>query len=267
MANILNMHQHKEENQNQNQNQNQNHNQNKTNEVILDELQKYMLYSNNKYNKPIEKLDYVKVEKVEKVEQLIVKSKNDFFYPEQKDQLFWCYYIIKNGFAAYEYPGTTSYANEKKEKFECIELLRKNKQTLKENKIKNIKEDVEDELAQKSMISRKTFIALCSIEKQNVLYIENNKYFDIFTNLTNALSYHVVHCIKGKYCIETDISQDQIEKYKSTLFKCDNFEKPLKAISYYKLNELVDICKYLVLVTEFNKKTKKELYELLMENL
>jgi hypothetical protein len=235
----------------------------------VDELQKYMLYSTNKYNNPVEKLDYVKVEKVAKVEKVepILKSNHDFFYPEQKDQLFWCYYIIKNGFAAYEYPGTTSYANEKKEKFECIELLRKNKQTLKENKIKNIKEDVEDELAQKSMISRKTFIALCSIEKQNVLYIENNKYFDIFTDTTNALSYHVVHCIKGKYCYETDISQTQIEKYKSSLFKCDNFEKPLKAISYYKLNELVDICKYLVLVTDFNKKTKKELYELLMEKL
>ena len=117
------------------------------------------------------------------------------------------------------------------------------------------------------MISRKTFIALCSIEKQNVLYIENNKYFDIFTDTTNVLSYHVVHCIKGKYCYETDISQTQIEKYKSTLFKCDNFEKPLKAISYYKLNELVDICKYLVLIADFNKKTKKELYELLMEKL
>lgn len=267
------MHQHKEENLKQSQD--------KTNEVI-DELQKYMLYNslvtefNNKYKNPTEQINYIKVEKVEKVDKLeklekvepiLLKSNHDFFYPEQKDQLFWCYYIIKNGFAAYEYPGTTSYANEKKEKFECIELLRKNKQTLKENKIKNIKEDVEDELAQKSMISRKTFIALCSIEKQNVLYIENNKYFDIFTDTTNALSYHVVHCIKGKYCIETDISQIQLEKYKSSLFKCDNFEKPLKAISYYKLNELVDICKYLVLVTDFNKKTKKELYELLMEKL
>jgi hypothetical protein len=264
MANILNMHQHKEEKLKEKLKENLE--QDKPNEII-DELQKYMLYS-NKYNKPMEKIDYIKkLEKVEKLEKVDPSSKNDFFYPEQKDQLFWCYYIIKNGFAAYEYPGTTSYANEKKGKFECIELLRKNKQTLKENKIKNIKEDVEDELAQKSMISRKTFIALCSIEKQNVLYIENNKYFDIFTNLTNALSYHVVHCIKGKYCIETDISQDQIEKYKSTLFKCDNFEKPLKAISYYKLNELVDICKYLVLVDDFNKKTKKELYELLMEKL
>ena len=264
------MHQHKEQNLEQEQEQEQEQIKNKSNKIIVDELQKYMLYSTNKYNKPIEKLDYVKVEKLEKLEKVelkILKSNLDFFYPEQKDQLFWCYYIIKNGFAAYEYPGTTSYANEKKEKFECIELLRKNKQTLKENKIKNIKEDVEDELAQKSMISRKTFIALCSIEKQNVLYIENNKYFDIFTDTTNVLSYHVVHCIKGKYCYETDISQTQIEKYKSTLFKCDNFEKPLKAISYYKLNELVDICKYLVLIADFNKKTKKELYELLMEKL
>ena len=89
----------------------------------------------------------------------------------------------------------------------------------------------------------------------------------MFTDTTNASSYHVVHCIKGKYCYESDISQMQLEKYKTSLFKCDNFEKPLKAISYYKLNELVDICKYLVLVADFNKKTKKELYELLMEKL
>ena len=261
MANILNMHQHKEEKISEKLKHD------KTNEII-NELQKYMLYL-----KPIERVDYKKMDKIEKVEQVVaaltsvVKVEHDFFYPEQKDQLFWCYYIIKNGFAAYEYPGTISYANEKKEKFDCIELLRKNKQTLKDNKIKNIKEDVENELAQKSMISRKTFIALCSIEKQNVLYIENNKYFDIFTDTINASSYHVVHFIKGKYCYESDISQTQLEKYKTSLFKCDNYEKPLKAISYYKLNELVDICKYLVLVADFNKKTKKELYELLMEKL
>ena len=83
----------------------------------------------------------------------------------------------------------------------------------------------------------------------------------------NSLSYHVVHCIKGKYCYETDINQIKIDKYKSSLFKCDNFEKPLKAISYYKLGELIDICKYLNFITDFNKKTKKDLYELLLEKL
>ena len=230
---------------------------------IINDLQQYMIYKQidldikkeNKHN-----------DKFIKIDNIPLQTKSNFFYPEYKDQLFWCYYIIKNGFAAYEYPGNTSYTNEKKEKFECIELLRKNKQTLKENKIKNIKEDIEDELAQKSMISRKTFIALCSIEKQNILYIDNHKYYEIFNDPT-SLSYNIVHCIKGKYCYETDITLSKIEAYKSSLFKCDNFEKPLKAISYYKLNELVDICKYLVLITDFNKKTKKELYELLLEKL
>ena len=107
---------------------------------------------------------------------------------------------------------------------------------------------------------------LHEVEKQNVLYIENNKYFDILVD-PNNLSYHVVHCIKGKYCYESDLSPDKINKYKSSLFKCDNFEKPLKAMSYYKLNELVDICKYLSFVSDFHKKTKKELYELLLERL
>ena len=39
MANILNMHQHKEQEQIKN----------KSNEIIVDELQKYMLYSTNKF--------------------------------------------------------------------------------------------------------------------------------------------------------------------------------------------------------------------------
>ena len=224
---------------------------------IINDLQKYMLYNNN-----ISNVKEINVKEFNIKEKKIVST---FFFPEQKDQLFWCYYIIKNGFGTYEYPGTTSYVNEKKIKFECIESLRLNKQILKEKKIKNIKEDVEDELAQKSTISRKTFIALCSIENHNILYIDNNKYYDIYNSeLTN---YHVVHCIGGKYCYETDITSEIIDKYKSSLFKCDNFEKPLKAISYYKLNELTDICKYLSFITDINKKNKKELYELLLEKL
>ena len=253
MENILNMHQHKEI-------------QNKEEIIeseIINELQPYMFYNIEKKEnivKAFEVKEFINKINTEKI------INSDFFYPEQKDQLFWCYYIFKNGFGAYEYPGTTSYSNEKKVKFECIELLRIHKQILKENKIKNIKEDVENELAQKSTISRKTFIALCSIEKQNILYIENHKYYDILVD-PNSLSYHVVHCIKGKYCYETDINQIKIDKYKSSLFKCDNFEKPLKAISYYKLGELIDICKYLNFITDFNKKTKKDLYELLLEKL
>ncbi len=191
------------------------------------------------------------------------QSGSNFFYPEQTDQLFWCYYIIKNDFKLYEYPGNTSFTNEKIEKFKCIEQLRLKKDILKNKKIKNVKEDIEDELANKQKIGQKTFIALCSIENINVLYIDKNKYFDMTCD--NTKPYHVVHCINGKYCYELELTKEKIDKYISTLFKCDNFEKPLKAFSSYNLSELVDICKHMGLINTDNKKQKKELYTMLLE--
>jgi hypothetical protein len=188
-----------------------------------------------------------------------------FFYPEKKDALFWCFYIIKYGFSMYEFPGNTSFINEKKEKFKCIELLRLNSHILKSKKIKNIKEDIEDDLANKEIIGIKTFIALCSIEKINVLYIHNKKYYDM-NNDPESANYYVIHnTYLNKYCYETDLTNEQINKYKSTLFKCENILKPLNAISYYKASELLDFCKQINLdMNTTTKKTKQELYDLLI---
>jgi len=187
-----------------------------------------------------------------------------FFYPEQKDALFWCFYIIKYGFSMYEFPGNNSFINEKNEKFKCIELLRLNLHILKSKKIKNIKEDIEDELANKEIIGIKTFIALCSIEKINVLYIHNKKYYDMNNNLEST-KYFVIHNTSlNKYCYEMDLTNEQINKYKSTLFKCENILKPLNAISYYKSAELLEFCKKINLDIDPTKKTKKELYDLLI---
>ena len=65
------------------------------------------------------------------------KEVNNFFYPKEKDGLFWCFFIIQNGFEKYEYPDATSFVNEKTTKFKLIEHMRHNKQQLKSKKIKN----------------------------------------------------------------------------------------------------------------------------------
>ena len=202
-----------------------------------------------------------------KVEPVLVVDK--FFTPEQKDSLFWCYFIIKNGFAKYEFPNTTSYVNEKTEKFKCIQLLRDNKQQLKIKKIKNIKEDVEDELANKECIGMKTFIALCVASNINIMYIHKRKCFEAIFDEDNPI--YVIHCTNStnynnstlKYCYEHDCSKETIDKYKSDLFKWESVDKPLKAISSYKSEELVSLCKKLEF-TDLKKKTKKELYEMLV---
>ena len=273
---------------------------------VLTKLQDYMLHSNVLDNSTKHKLTSLSAEKMKKNEvgQIIVSNKvevqttliqemlpisvqvpvpvpvqalpivDNTFHPKEKDALFWCYYIIKNGYGAYVYPNTTSYINEKNEKFKCIQLLRDNKDLLKTKKIKNLKEDVEDDLANKDRIGMKTFIALCIVSKINIVYIHKRKCFEHMHNDEDPV--HVVHS-SNEYCGELNISKEQLDTYRTTLFKWESVDKPLKAVSSYKSDELLDLCIKLVFDNDsdtnatnkqnLKKKTKKELYELLVQNL
>ena len=81
-------------------------------EDILDELKQYMITNNTyipvKIIKPL----------ITPIQLQVQTKKVDFFIPEEKDRLFWIFYIIKNGFSDYEYPGNTSFVKEKEEKLD-----------------------------------------------------------------------------------------------------------------------------------------------------
>jgi len=196
-------------------------------------------------------------------------KKSSMFFPKQKDSLFWCFYIAKHGFSKYEFPNTTSFENEKTIKYECIYKLREKKELLKAKKVKNIKEDVEDDLGSKEKITMKTFLALCIVENLNVLYIHKRKCFHIHSN--DADPWHVIHCIDKpytKYAYETNVTVEQLESYKTEYFKWENYDKPLKAASAYKVEELVQMYKQLTPDKPLDKKQgKKELYEWLVMKL
>jgi hypothetical protein len=235
--------------------------------ILVDKQEKYIhKYQKNELNKMEEKVDIYdsslnkNILSLPQVSQTYRETRNlhnkdvccsytrktpSFFYPKEKDTLFWCFYIIKNGFSQYETPNTTSFVNEKKLKFEYIELLRKNKQVLKLNKVKN-KETIEDELANKEKISEKTFIALCIVENLNVLLIHNKKCFEIKNSNIDADTptaiVHITNSSKGlKYCYEINPSKKNIDNYREKYFKWENIDKHLASMSSYKLNELKEI--------------------------
>jgi len=188
--------------------------------------------------------------------------KNDFFIPKEKDTLFWCFYLIKYGYSQYEYPGNTSFLNEKNVKFKLIEFLRTHKTDLKNHKIKNI-QDIEDELANKEIIGLKTFISLCICSNINIILIDNRKYYELL--IDNEQPFHIIHhnISNNKYSYEININNDKISFYKNNFFKLESFEKPIKSITYYKVEKLVNIYNKLRNNNGENceKKTKKELYE------
>ena len=64
-------------------------------------------------------------------------------------------------------------------------------------------------------------------------------------------------------------TDESITNIRNKFFKLETFDKPIKALSSYKLNELVDICNKLV-IDIFNnitgkQKSKKELYESIIQ--
>jgi len=188
------------------------------------------------------------------------------FIPKQTDSLFVCFYKIINKDFSNE---NITFTLEKNIKIEYVDKLRKNKPILKKNKFASITH-IENQLVNENKIDINTFLTLCVIENINIIYIHNKKYYELI-NTDPEGDTHIIHFLDKLtkygyegYCI------DKIEHYKSTLFKVDNINNPLRSISYYKHQDLIDICNKLAIdtTTETNKnKLKKDLYELIIKSL
>jgi hypothetical protein len=197
-------------------------------------------------------------------------DKSSFYNINKKDTLFWCYYILKYGQTKYEMDvGNQFFSIEKKEKFDAIEKIRKNKDVLKQHKIKPLNE-LESELGTGDIINMKTFIALCILENINILLINNKKIYELKLNDSPP---YVIHKNKNSkiYFLELECSHEKIEIYRTTYYNMNNYEPNLKSLSSYKLEELQDICRRLSIdlsIKEGKKKLlKKDLYELIVMNL
>jgi hypothetical protein len=227
----------------------------------------------------------------------INKNKNNIYKVSQKDSLFWSFYILKYGLIEYETHMLNSlYILEKKEKLNYINIIRQNKHLLKLHKVKLINE-IEDDLANSEIISLKTFFILCLIENINVLLVDNRKYYEIINNEINNndnstinisnidISNNIItkddNIIKtnilyknndsNEYIIESniDINNSKILFYRNNYLYVNCFDNKLKSISSYKLDELLEICRKLNITTineNMKRKTKKELYEMIVLN-
>ena len=247
----------------------QNINGNENYNDVIKNLQDYMLDEAN-----IKKSLEMKVESITKPikdsnkyngELKIKPLKPTLFVPREKDTLFWCFYVMKHKDIKYEMLEYKNILTEKKLKIEYIEKIRKEKQTVKTYKFATLTH-VENNLANENQLDVKTFLTLCAVENLNVLFVKNKTYYELLMNDTNDL--HCVHLLQN-YKYGYEINPIGAEQMKTTLYKLDNIDKPIKAMSGYKLSELIEICTKLAIdVTnkETNKsKGKKELYEAIVQ--
>lgn len=237
---------------------------------VMKKLQDYMLDEVNikkalemKFgstnNKPIKESNKVNYEKE------ALSKKPSIFIPREKDTLFWCFYLMKHGDVKYEMLEHKNILTEKNLKIEYVEKIRKEKQTVKTYKFATLTH-IENNLANENQLDVKTFLTLCAIENLNVLFVKNKTYYELLMNDTNEL--HTIHLLQN-YKYGHEINPTGAEQIKTTLYKLDNIDKPIKSMSGYKLSELVEICEKLAIETvnkDTNKsKNKKDLYEAIIQ--
>jgi hypothetical protein len=209
-----------------------------------------------------------------------VSTELQYFTPSQSNSLFWCFYIIYNGFASYEYE-SNYFTAEQQFKIQTIEKVKKGegKTSLKEHKIS--KTCFESGLLGSTNINAKTLYALCLCYNLNIFYIYKNTYYEMISSIEKPIHIIKYNAETNNYsiCLPVDIKatetlskhSEYIEKTKEKYWKLDSIDKPLRPVTVYSVQDLVNICSKLdiavICETTNKKKTKAELYSSILQKL
>lgn len=227
-------------------------------------------------------IENIKVKKQKPKDFYKAKQIQKCFIPGKKDQLFWLFYIMLNGFDNYNMIENNSFTIEKETKIEYISKIKINKTMLRNMKFNKLNE-VETELINDEQISLKTFHILCVIENIDFVYLDKHILFSYpsieieelenivaenennETNSKRLRNLHIIHKINDHYGYEF-MNVRLLLNYTKNRLNIENLEHPLYAISHYKLDELKEIALKLniKLHDDFGTLLKKqELYDVI----
>ena len=241
---------------------------------LICDLEPYILNEKNmsiylKYNL---KNYFINDKKNNNIEQPAkINKKITLFVPPEDDSLFWCYYIIKNGDIEYEMLNNKNTLLAKQLKIDYIKIIRDNKLFVKSYKFDTIS-NIESNLANDNNVNIKTIMTLCVIEKINLIFINKNTYFELLMNDSNNI--YIINAIEvntkynKKYGFEF-ANNETLNKIRNSLYQVCSLDKPIKSLSFYKVQDLLNIANKLSIeiinnVTGKNK-TKNELYESIIQ--
>lgn len=199
------------------------------------------------------------------------------------DKLFWIFYKIVNNLNDVDLEHINSFKVMKEFKINSVEKLQTQKNILKNFKIQ--KGLVEDDLTNNEKITFKTFHALCVLYLVNVIVIrDNNTYCVLCTNndekIINLQNYKLLKISNVKMSpgfnnfdidlVNSNTSEEELQEILKSYYAIENIDKPLKAFSNYKLDDLVIIAEKLninIYDEHSKKKKKQELYKNILQKL
>ena len=197
-------------------------------------------------------------------------SESKVIYAREKDTLFWCFYIMKNGVDDYLFMPHRNMVIEKKLKIELIEKLRENKTFIKVNKLGPLTH-IENFLLNETTIDMKTFNALCCFENLSCILSFPNFFCEVNIDTNDDdPNTNIMMLIKneesGKFGFKQNVKQEEVNLVRTTKYRIDNLAKPIKAMTAYKMEELINIAEKLNIEIP-EKSRKKDIYELIVQLL
>ena len=204
----------------------------------------------------------------------VVSTSNVLYTPNVKnDTLLWCAYIMIHGIEKFDCV-ENHYIESNTFKFQMVEYIRTKKVLLKPHKISV--SSVEESLVHKPYINLETFQAIAVCYNLSVCIIQDRKIFEVGRS-DNDKNTFILEKIRGKFGVYIGMSvRDKtafLGNVREKYWSMENITSPIRSISAYKLQDLIDICRKLeisetkVVLGEFGsivsekKKTKSELYE------
>jgi hypothetical protein len=202
-----------------------------------------------------------------------VMTQYSYKYPPScNDSILWSAYIMLYGTEKYE-TIENSYIESNRFKFELIEYMRQNKPILKANKIKL--SGLEETLVHKPFITLETLHAIAVCKSISVCIVQDRKYYEI-DNGSGGSGTFILEKVKGKYVLyiaPIKLNMDYLTYIRANYWLMESISAPIRPISAYKLQDLVDISSKLHLpvvnivpgkfgsIGTEKRKTKSELYE------
>lgn len=259
----------------------------KPSDIVL--LNKYMLTTENKdtiinnsnTNENVISSDEPKIEESEELSRESHIKKEELYQPKQQDTLFWCLYIMNYGYNDYLQIAHNYGVKELEEKQNISKFMKENVVRIKNTNYKLTNVAIQEVLSE-LLTSQKETSLLCLIVmivyyNINILIInENTKCILEFwcnkdripsinssSEESDALTYVLYKTDNGKYKLQYEnIGSFQINDLKEKYVVLESYNKYIKAISNYKVEELENMAKKFGVFDETKKYKKGELYEL-----
>ena len=194
-------------------------------------------------------------------------KREDIFYPNQHDSLFWCFYIILNGIDNYELNKKKAFKTEKDFKISSIELVRKQADKIKAMKLKV--SEIESGIVNDPKININILRTLALIYEVSIFYVSEPLYYD-FQNSDTTKGVIVFDKFRKRVGVRHEYNDGYINNIRDSCWYVANPNKPINAVSSYTLQELRNICKKIGndIINENGKQlTKKQLYESILTKL